>query len=102
MINEYKNFLETIGHQADIFNDKDVNEVIEYINNNNNYDFVHLHAYSFVSEFNRTLKQKYCFTCHDGYLFKTDKWNEEFREAYQHYFNAPGIIALSDLTKIFY
>ncbi|MEH2106216.1 glycosyltransferase [Nostoc sp.] len=100
VINEYKNFLDKIGHQADIINEKDVNEVIKYINNNN-YDFVHLHAYSFVSEFNRNLKQKYCFTCHDGYLFKTDKWNEEFREAYQHYFNAPGIIALSHLTRDF-
>ncbi|MEH2136483.1 glycosyltransferase [Nostoc sp.] len=100
VINEYKNCLDKIGHQVDILNEKDVNKAIEYINNN--YDSVHLHAYGFVSEFNRNLKQKYCFTCHDGYLFKTDKWNEEFREAYQHYFNAPGIIALSHLTKKFF
>ena len=98
LMQEYKYFLENFGHKIDIFNDKDVNRVIDKINQNN-YDFVHLHAYQFVSQFNQSLKQKYCFSCHNGYFLKKDKWEEDFKQGFQHYLNAPGIIALSDPTK---
>jgi glycosyltransferase involved in cell wall biosynthesis len=98
LMQEYKYFLEQIGHQIDIFNNKDVNEVIDKINNGS-YDFVHLHAYQFVSEFNKMLKKKYCFTCHNGYFLKEDKWEEDFKQGFKHYLNAPGIIALSHPTK---
>lgn len=47
---EYKYFLDKIGNQIDIINNKNVNEIIAKINNGN-YDFVHLHAYKFVSQF---------------------------------------------------
>jgi len=95
---EYKYFLEKIGHEVDIFNYKDVNKLLEKINNNN-YDFIHLHAYQFVSEFNKRLEKKYCFTCHHGYFLKEDKWEKDFQEGFQDYLNAPEIIALSHATK---
>ncbi|MBE9034142.1 glycosyltransferase [aff. Roholtiella sp. LEGE 12411] len=101
LIQEYKYFLDNIGHQVDIFNYKDVNEVIDKINNNN-YDFVHLHAYQFVSQFNQSLKQKYCFSCHNGYFLKEDKWEEDFKQGFQHFLSIPGIIALSQVTKNFF
>ncbi|MCC5629625.1 glycosyltransferase [Nostoc sphaeroides CHAB 2801] len=98
LMQEYKYFLDNLGYEVDIFNDKNVNEVIDKINKNN-YDFVHLHAYQFVSQFNQSLKQKYCFSCHNGYFLKKDKWEEDFKQGFQHYLNAPGIIALSHPTK---
>jgi len=98
LMQEYKYFLDKLGHQVDIFNNKNVKEVIDTINNNN-YDFVHLNAYEFASQFNQNLKQKYCFSCHNGYFFKQDKWEDDFKQGFQHYLNAPGIIALSHPTK---
>jgi glycosyltransferase involved in cell wall biosynthesis len=98
LMQEYKCFLDNLGHEVNIFNYQDVNQVIDKINSNN-YDFVHLHAYQFVSQFNQNLKQKYCFSCHNGYFIKKDKWEEDFKEGFQHYLNTPGIIALSHPTK---
>jgi glycosyltransferase involved in cell wall biosynthesis len=98
LMQEYKCFLDNLGHEVNIFNYQDVNQVIDKINSNN-YDFVHLHAYQFVSQFNQSLKQKYCFSCHNGYFIKKDKWEEDFKEGFQHYLNTPGIIALSHPTK---
>lgn len=98
LIQEHKYFLDKLGHEVDIFNNKDVNGVIDKINNES-YDFVHLHAYEFASQFNKSLKQKYCFSCHNGYFLKQEKWEEDFKEGFQHYLNAPGIIALSNITK---
>ncbi|MGH7999991.1 MAG: glycosyltransferase [Brasilonema sp.] len=101
LIHEYKFFLEKIGHQVNIFNLADVNEVIVQINDSH-YDFVHLHAYQFVGEFNRKLKHKYCLTCHDGYFFKEDRWDKELRQCFKHFFNVPGIIAASNVVKKFF
>jgi glycosyltransferase involved in cell wall biosynthesis len=98
LMQEYKYFLDNIGYKVDIFNYQDVNEVIDKINNSN-YDFVHLHAYQFVNQFNQSLKQKYCFSCHNGYFLKKEKWEEDFKQGFQHYLNAPGIFALSHPTK---
>jgi glycosyltransferase involved in cell wall biosynthesis len=101
VINEYKNFLEKNGHQADIFNQADYDAVIEEINNSN-YDFVHLHAYNFVQYFNQKLKQKYCFSCHDGYLLKADTRNQTLYKILPDFLNAPGIIAYSHPIKEFF
>jgi glycosyltransferase involved in cell wall biosynthesis len=101
LIYEYKNFLEKNGHQADIFNRTDYDAVIEEINNSD-YDFVHLHAYHFVEYFNQKLKQKYCFTCHDGYLLKADTRHETLYQTLPHFLNTPGIIAHSHLVKEFF
>jgi glycosyltransferase involved in cell wall biosynthesis len=98
LIQDYKYVLEEMGHEIDIFNSKQVNEVIDKINNNS-YDFVHLHAYEFVRAFNENLKQKYCFSCHNGYFLKKNRWEKDFKEGFKHYLNAPGIIALSHATK---
>ncbi|MEH2377968.1 MAG: glycosyltransferase [Nostoc sp.] len=98
LMQEYKYFLEKVGHEVDIFNYKDVNKLLDKINHKN-YDFVHLHTCQFVSEFNKRLEKKYCFTCHYGYLSKEDKWDKDFQEGFQDYLNAPGIIALSHATK---
>lgn len=98
---EYQSFLEKLGHQVDIIDEVDVDQAIDYINNKS-YDFVHLHTYNFVDDFNRKLKQKYCFTCHYGYLLKENKWEEDFRQAFKPYIDAPGIIAASHETKEFF
>ncbi len=101
LIYEYKNFLEKNGHQADIINQSDVDVVIEQINNSN-YDFVHLHAYHFVDDFNKKLKQKYCLTCHDGYLLKADTRYEELHQVLSYCLKAPGLIVHSHLVKDFF
>lgn len=98
LMQDYKYILEQMGHEIDIFNSKEVNEVIEKINNDS-YNFVHLHAHQFVSAFNENLKQKYCFSCHNGYFLKYNKWEKDFKKGFKHYLNAPGIIALSHATK---
>jgi glycosyltransferase involved in cell wall biosynthesis len=98
LMEEYKFFLEQIGYQIDIFNNEDVNVTIDIINNGN-YNFVHLHSHQFVNEFNQNLKQKYCYTCHNGYFLKEYKWDKNFKEGFKHYLNTPGIIALSHATK---
>ncbi len=101
LIYEYKNFLEKNGYQADIFNQSNVDEVIEQINNSN-YDFVHLHAYHFVDDFNKKLKQKYCLTCHDGYLLKAETRQEELQQVLSYCLKAPGLIVHSHLVKEFF
>ncbi|HEY9799804.1 MAG TPA: glycosyltransferase [Leptolyngbyaceae cyanobacterium] len=101
LIYDYQYCLNQLGYEVDIINEKDVDKSIEYINNSN-YDFVHLHAYHFVNEFNKKLKQKYCFTSHYGYLFKENKWEKDFQEAFKFYLDAPGIIAASYPTKDFF
>lgn len=98
---DYQFCLNQLGHEVDVINEKDVDKSIEFINNNN-YDFVHLYAYNFVDAFNKKLKQKYCFTSQYGYLFKEDRWEEYFQEAFKSYIDAPGIIAASYPTKDFF
>ncbi|BAZ49916.1 group 1 glycosyl transferase [Nostoc sp. NIES-4103] len=101
LMHGYKKHLEELGHQVDILNNKNVHETIKYLNDNN-YDFVHSHAYNFVAELNQKLKQKYCFTSHYGYLLKEDRWDENFKEAFKPYINVPGIIAPSRPTAEFF
>ncbi len=98
LIQEYKYHSEKNGHQVDIFNDLDVDRVIAAINAGN-YDFVHLHAGDFVKDFNLSLQQKFCFTSHAGHLFQVDQWDELFKQEFQEYLNAPGIISLSPASK---
>jgi glycosyltransferase involved in cell wall biosynthesis len=98
LIQEYKYHSEKNGHRVDIFNDPDVHQVIAKINTGN-YDFVHLHAGGFVSEFNRSLRQRFCFTSHAGHLFQLDQWDNIFKQEFQEYLKAPGIIALSPASK---
>jgi glycosyltransferase involved in cell wall biosynthesis len=98
LIQEYKCHSEKNGHQVDIFNDPDVQQVIATINAGN-YDFVHLHAGGFVREFNQSLQQRFCFTSHAGHLFQLDQWDDVFKQEFQGYLNAPGIISLSPASK---
>ncbi len=98
LIQEYKYHSEKKGHQVDIFNDPDVGQVIATINAGS-YDFVHLHAGGFVSEFNQSLQQKFCFTSHAGHLFQLDRWDDVFKQEFQGYLRAPGIISLSPASK---
>ncbi len=98
LLQEYKYYSEKNGHQVDIFNHQDVHQVIDSINGSN-YDFVHLHDGSFVLNFNQTLQQRFCFTSHAGHLLKFDQWNDIFKQEFQSYLNAPGIIALSSTSK---
>jgi glycosyltransferase involved in cell wall biosynthesis len=98
LIQEYKYHSEKNGHQVDIFNDPDVGQVIATINAGN-YDFVHLHAGGFVSEFNQNLQQRFCFTSHAGHLFQLDRWDDVFKQEFQEYLKAPGIISLSPASK---
>jgi glycosyltransferase involved in cell wall biosynthesis len=98
LIQEYKYYSEKNGHQVDIFNHQDVLQTIEQIDRKE-YDFVHLHAGSFVAEFDRDLQQRFCFTSHAGHLFQLDRWDNAFKQEFQSYLNAPGIIALSPASK---
>lgn len=98
LLQEYKKYSELDGHQVDIFNHPDVHQVIAEINNHE-YDFVHLHHGSFVLDFNQTLQQKFCFTSHAGHLLKFDQWSETFKQEFKSYLDAPGIIALSPVSK---
>jgi glycosyltransferase involved in cell wall biosynthesis len=98
LIAEYKYHSEKNGHQVNIFNRRDVLQVIDEINRDN-YDFVHLHAGSFVTQFNQHLDQDFCFTSHAGHLLKFDQWDEAFKQEFKSYLNAPGIIALSPASK---
>jgi glycosyltransferase involved in cell wall biosynthesis len=98
LIQEYKYYSEKNGHQVDIFNHQDVLQTIEQIDRKE-YDFVHLHAGSFVAEFDRDLQQRFCFTSHAGHLFQLDRWDDAFKQEFQSYLNAPGIIALSPASK---
>lgn len=101
LIQEYKYHSEKNGHQVDVFNHHDVEHVINEINSGN-YDFIHLHARGFVKEFNHKLQQKFCFTCHDGYLLKPNQWDDAFKQEFQSYLNTPGIITLSPAAKQFF
>jgi glycosyltransferase involved in cell wall biosynthesis len=98
LIQEYKHHSEKNGHQVDIFNDPDVQQVVATINSGN-YDFVHLHAGGFVDEFNQNLQQRFCFTSHAGHLFQLDQWDDVFKQEFQGYLKAPGIISLSPASK---
>ncbi len=98
LIQEYKYHSEKKGHQVDVFNDPDVQQVVATINAGG-YDFVHLHAGGFVSEFNQNLQHRFCFTSHAGHLFQLDQWDDLFKQEFQAYLNAPGIIALSPASK---
>jgi glycosyltransferase involved in cell wall biosynthesis len=95
---EYKYHSEQNGHQVNIFNRRDVRSIIDEINRDN-YDFVHLHAGSFVEQFNRYLQQDFCFTSHAGHLLKSQQWDEAFKQEFRSYLTAPGIIALSAASK---
>ncbi len=98
LLQEYQHYSEINGHQVDIFNQQDVHRVIDSINNSD-YDFVHLHHGSFVLDFNQTLQQRFCFTSHAGHLLKFDQWSNTFKQEFKSYLNAPGIIALSPVSK---
>jgi glycosyltransferase involved in cell wall biosynthesis len=98
LLQEYKYYSEKNGHQVDIFNNEDVHQVIGEINGNN-YDFVHLHDGSFVSDFNQTLQQDFCFTSHAGHLLNSHQWDDIFKQEFQSYLDTPGIMALSPLSK---
>ena len=98
LIQEYKYHSEKNGHQVDIFNDPDVGQVIAQINGGD-YDFVHLHAGGFVGKFNQSLQQRFCFTSHAGHLFQLNLWDDMFKQEFQGYLNAPGIISLSPASK---
>ncbi len=98
LIGEYKNCSEKNGHQVDVFNRRDVRQVIDEINNGD-YDFVHLHAGSLVAQFNEYLHQKFCFTSHAGHLLKAHEWDDAFKLEFQSYLQAPGVIALSSASK---
>ena len=98
LIQSYKYHSEKNGHQVDIFNDSDVQQVVATINAGN-YDFVHLHAGGFVDEFNQNLQQRFCFTSHAGHLFQLDQWDDVFKQEFQGYLNVPGIISLSPASK---
>ena len=98
LLQEYQHYSEKNGHQVDIFNQQDVHQVIEEINDHD-YDFVHLHDGSFVLDFNQTLQQRFCFTSHAGHLLKSDQWTDTFKQEFKSYLNAPGIIALSPVSK---
>jgi glycosyltransferase involved in cell wall biosynthesis len=98
LIQEYKYHSEKNEHYIDIFNNPDVQQVIAEINSGD-YDFVHLHAGGFVAEFNRSLQQRFCFTSHAGHLFQVDRWDQAFKQEFQEYLKAPGIISLSPAAK---
>jgi glycosyltransferase involved in cell wall biosynthesis len=98
LLQEYKYHSEKNGHQVDIFNNHNVHQVIAEINSND-YDFVHLHNGSFVLDFSQTLQQKFCFTSHAGHLLKSHQWDATFQQEFQSYLNAPGILALSSVSK---
>jgi glycosyltransferase involved in cell wall biosynthesis len=98
LIQEYKYHSEKNGHQVDIFNDPDAQQVVATINRGS-YDFVHLHAGGFVSEFNQNLQQRFCFTSHAGHLFQLNKWDNIFKQEFQGYLNTPGIVSLSPASK---
>lgn len=98
LIQEYKYHSEKNGHQVDIFNHQDVQQVVTELNSGN-YDFIHLHAGGFVGEFNQKLQQRFCFTSHAGHLFQLNQWDQAFKQEFQLYLNAPGIIALSPASK---
>jgi glycosyltransferase involved in cell wall biosynthesis len=98
LLQEYKHYSEINGHQVDIFNHQDVHQVIDEINDHG-YDFVHLHDGSFVLDFNQMLQQRFCFTSHAGHLLKSDQWSEKFKQEFESYLDAPGIIALSPVSK---
>jgi glycosyltransferase involved in cell wall biosynthesis len=98
LIGEYKDRSEQNGHQVDIFNRRDVRQVIDEINHGD-YDFVHLHAGSLVEQFNQYLQQDFCFTSHAGHLLKKNEWDNAFKLEFQSYLNAPGIIALSPVSQ---
>jgi glycosyltransferase involved in cell wall biosynthesis len=98
LIGEYKSCSEKNGHQVDVFNRRDVRQVIDEINNGD-YDFVHLHAGSLVAQFNEYLHQNFCFTSHAGHLLKANEWDDAFKLEFQSYLQAPGVIALSPVSK---
>jgi glycosyltransferase involved in cell wall biosynthesis len=98
LLQGYKDFLEKEGYQIDTFNHQDVYQVIDEVNSNN-YDFVHLHNGGFVLDFGLSLQQKFCFTSHAGYLLKPNHWDDTFKQEFQSYLKAPGIIALSPASK---
>jgi glycosyltransferase involved in cell wall biosynthesis len=98
LIHEYKYHSEKKGHQVDVFNNSDVQQVVAAINSGS-YDFVHLHAGGFVKEFNQSLHQRFCFTSHAGHLFQLNQWDNVFKQEFQEYLNAPGIISLSPASK---
>jgi glycosyltransferase involved in cell wall biosynthesis len=98
---EYRIFLNKLGHEVSFIDEIDVDKALDNINNSD-FDFVHLHAYNFVGDFNRKLKQKYCFTCHYGYLLKEHRWDEDFQQVYKTYIDVPGIITPSHETKDFF
>jgi hypothetical protein len=101
LIYEYRNLLNELGHEVDVIDEGDIDKAIDNINNGN-FDFVHLHAYNFVDDFNRKLKQKYCFTCHYGYLLKEDRRDEGFQKADKTYIDIPGIITMSREARNFF
>ncbi|MFB2881659.1 glycosyltransferase [Floridanema aerugineum] len=101
LMNESKRFLENLGHTVDFFNEKDPDITIKYLNEGN-YDFIHSHAITFIDRFNQKLQQKYCLTCHYGYLLKEDKWEEQFKQAFASFMSVPGIITPSRLTEEFF
>jgi glycosyltransferase involved in cell wall biosynthesis len=98
LLQDYQYYSEKNGHEVDIFNHQDVHHIIDEINNRD-YDFVHLHHGSFVLDFNQSLQQRFCFTSHAGHLLKFDQWSDAFKQEFESYLDAPGIIALSPVSK---
>lgn len=101
LMNEYTVLLNQLGYEVDFINEADVDQVIDHINHNH-YDFVHSHAYNFAEAFNQNLNKKYCFTSHYGYLLKPNKWDEDFKQAFEAYMAIPGIITPSSFAKDFF
>jgi GR25 family glycosyltransferase involved in LPS biosynthesis len=85
--------LEELGHEVQIINTKDVNEIVEKVNDFEP-DFVHIHYDEFIDIYNYFDGPR-AITSHFGYLEQPDKYGSYSNIAYKFNRNRPNIFCLS-------
>lgn len=97
----YKLGLEKIGHEAVIFNDKNLRAVAAQINAGG-FDFAFLNYSEYVSFFSKNLTVPFCTNCQSGYITNRKKWSIGYYSVFYDTMKCPGIIASSPEIKKLY
>lgn len=98
LIWQHKIELEKLGHKVTIFNDKNINRVIDTINQSD-LDFVHCQYDNYIGTCNARLQKPYAVTSHYGWLTQPNIWDAGYHQIFKDTLQAPFIIALSEEIK---
>lgn len=98
---QYKLSLEKLGCQVDIYNEKNLESILDPIHNGK-YDIVHSHYDEHIPWLNQNLKVPYISTTHFGYIHQPNMWGGYYEHIFNASLNSPAILALSPEIQSLY